>query len=241
MRIRATAMSTDEAPPQNLVGYRTNEEWNDLLAQVGALIGALEEIEDEATKKAVFDALSAIDTVHREALHRLVRLFKEGVLEQVVTDPAIHTLMGMYALLPEPTAGCQKVYDFLAPEQRDDGVRTEPVTMPAHWSPAPVIAAPEPGSVLFMRMEEGSFALANVDGKLFVFDAVCAHHGKLMTGGRLEGVSFICPNGPGCVYDVRSGARLGGGGIECRPVRRDDGGRPLVGFGMPFVPEMPAF
>ena len=236
-----TAMPTDEPEnaPQQLVGYRTNEEWNALIAQSAELLAQVEAIEDEAVKKAVFDALGAIDTVHREALHRLVRLFKEGVLEQVITDPAIHTLMGMYGLLPEPEPGCQKVWDFAADDAPD--IAADAAGTPPHWSPAPVIAAPDPGGVLFMRMEEGSFALANHDGKLFAFDAICGHHRKLMTGGKLEGVSFICPHGPGCVYDIRNGARLGGGGIACRPVKRDDKGRPLVGFGMPFEPQMPAF
>jgi len=41
--------------------------------------------------------------LHREALHRLVRLFKERVLEQVATDPAIRTLLEMYDLLPVHT------------------------------------------------------------------------------------------------------------------------------------------
>ena len=45
----------------------------------------------------------AIDALHREALHRLVRLFKERVLEQVATDPAIRTLLEMYDLLPVHT------------------------------------------------------------------------------------------------------------------------------------------
>ena len=237
-----TAMPTDkhEDQPQELVGYRTNEEWNVLLAQSAELLSAIDKIEDESSKKIVFDALSSIDTIHSEALHRLVRLFKDGVLEQVVTDPAIHTLMGMYGLLPEPEAGCQKIWDFLGSDNELD-VATDPTGSPPHWSPAPVIAAPEPGGVLFMRMEEGLFALANYDDKLFVIDAICTHHGKQMTGGRLEGVSFICPHGPGCIYDIRNGARLGGGGVSCRPVKRDDRGRPLVGFGMPFEPKMPVF
>lgn len=228
------------ADEQALVGYRTNEEWNALLAQSAELLGAVETLDAE-TQKTVFNALSAVDAVHREALHRLVRLFKDGVLEQVITDPAIHTLMGMYGLLPEPEPGCQKVWDFLTPEEETDVTAAVP-DMPPHWSPAPIIAPPVAGEVFFMRMDEGSFALANQDGKLFVFDAVCPFHKKLMTGGRLEGVSFLCPNGPGCIYDIRNGARLGGGGgVTCRPVKADGKGRTVVGFGMPFEPQMPTF
>lgn len=227
--------------PQQLVGYRTNEEWHDLLAQTAALIGTLEEIEDDRVRAQVFDALAAVDTVHRESLHRLVRLFKDGVLEQVVSDPAINTLMGMYGLLPQKTPGCQKVWDFLGPQERAEDVAADPAAMPPHWTPAPG-EAPAEGAVHLVRMEEGSFALARTAGRMFAFDAICHHHGKPMTGGEISDFAFICPHGPGCVYDVRNGARLGGGpGLECRPVRVDDRGRVLVGFGMPFTPDLPAF
>jgi hypothetical protein len=70
----------------------------------------------------------AIDSVHREAITRLVALFKDGVLEQVIQDPAIRTLMEMYDLLPT-TSPCAKVYDFLgateAPGERGRGRRAE--------------------------------------------------------------------------------------------------------------------
>ena len=62
-----------------------------------------------------------------------------------------------------------------------------------------------------------------------------------MTGGTLSSFSWACPIGPGCIYDIRSGARLGGGEpLTCLPVRRD-GDRLMVGFGVPFEPNLPAF
>ena len=109
---------------QPLIGYRTNEEWQDLVAQVATMIDSLEKLKDPQLRRQVFGTLQAIDAVHREALHRLVRLFKEGVLEQVVTDPAIHTLMGMYDLLPAPQTRASQ-YDFLTAEERAAGPRTK--------------------------------------------------------------------------------------------------------------------
>ena len=41
-------MSVDDSN-QALVGYRSNEEWQDLLAQAATMVGSLEEIEDQAT------------------------------------------------------------------------------------------------------------------------------------------------------------------------------------------------
>ena len=70
-------MSEDSADtnPHPLADYRSNEEWQDLVAQTGSLLAALDNIKDEDAKAQVFAALEGIDSVHREALHRLVKLF----------------------------------------------------------------------------------------------------------------------------------------------------------------------
>jgi len=106
---------------QPLVGYRTNEEWDDLLGQIATMIEDLERLEEPDIRGRVFSALQAIDALHREALHRLVRLFKEGVLEQVATDPAIRTLLEMYDLLPATHASSRKVWDFLTAKEKAEG------------------------------------------------------------------------------------------------------------------------
>ena len=76
--------------PQPLIGFMSNEEWERLLVQVSAQIGEMEKLPFPEVRDKVFELLAGIDSIHREALRRLVRLFKEGVMEQVVTDPAIH-------------------------------------------------------------------------------------------------------------------------------------------------------
>ena len=72
----------------------------DVLSADAAAFTEMEELPLPEVKDKVFELLAGIDTIHREGLWRLVRLFKEGVLEQVVTDPAIHNLMELYDLLP---------------------------------------------------------------------------------------------------------------------------------------------
>ncbi len=232
---------SDESGRQGLVGYRTNEEWQDLVAQAGSMLTSLDEIEDEDVKARVFGAMDGVDALHREALHRLVRLFKEGVLEQVITDPAINTLMGMYDLLPPDEPACQKVWDFIPPDA--DAEPTELFGQdPAHWSPAPLDNLPEEGEAFICQMEEGSVLVSRVDGQHLALEANCPTHNDVMTTGRLDGVSWLCPHGPGCSYDMRNGARLGGGnGLECFPTKTDVKGRLLIGFGMPFEPIMPSF
>ncbi|MEM9814074.1 MAG: hypothetical protein AAF913_15560 [Pseudomonadota bacterium] len=239
----------DTGPDQPLVGYRSNEEWQDLLAQTASMIGGLEEIPDEELRAQVFGALGGIDAVHREALHRLVRLFKEGVLEQVVTDPAIHSLMGMYDLLPPETPGCQKVWDFLDEDAVPDlGTARAPdigasaMPDPPHWSPVPDAVVAEGGSAYLCEMDEGPLLILRVEKVDYALSAVCPTHRATMEGGTLDGFTWHCPHGPGCSYDIRNGNRLGGGpGLQCYPVRAEPSGRRMIGFGMPFEPKLPAF
>ena len=256
----------DHAPPvpepraaaDALVGYRSNEEWQDLLGQVAVLLQGVDAIEDESIRAQVFDLLQAIDAVHREATHRLVRLFNDGVLEQVVTDPAIHTLMGMYDLLPQSTAGRAKVWDFIsdAPgtaKGRTPRAKTTPQITPEidnvgapdelpRWLSVAADLQPSQGGASVVEMEDRLIVLAHVDDAHYAADARCPAHQRAMTGGHLTGLSWICPHGPGCVYDIRNGARLGGGApLTCHPVRVAAGGSVQVGFGMPFTPKLPAF
>ncbi len=240
-------MSVEDSS-QALVGYRSNEEWQDLLAQAATMVGSLDEIEDQATRDKVFAAMEGIDAVHREALHRLVRLFKDGVLEQVVTDPAINSLMGMYDLLPPETPGCAKVWDFIGdgddsvPQDQDNAVAAENVTILPHWSPEPREGIAEEGSAYICEMDEGRILLVRVDGVDYALEANCPNHKKPFSDGRLDNVLWHCSEGPGCSYDVRDGKRLGGGqGLQCFPVRVEDDGQRMIGFGIPFEPKLPAF
>jgi nitrite reductase/ring-hydroxylating ferredoxin subunit len=239
-----------ESHSQALVGYRTNAEWNDLVARVGAMVGTLEEMPDPDARSLVMNALQGIDEVHREALHRLVRLFKDGVLEQVITDPAIKTLMGMYDLLPDEARGGARTLDFLTPEERAAGAATPttpevtttaPPELP-RWVPAPLERPLQNGDHAMLRFDGHELIVARVRDEDFAIASVCTRHSHAMSGGTLNAYAWICPLGPGCAYDIRNGARTGGGNpLACHPVRRDDRGRLLVGFGMPFKPAMPSF
>ncbi len=231
-------MSSDA--PQPLLGFRTNEEWHSLVAEASAMIESLGDIADRDLRQQVFGALDGIDAIHREALHRLVRLFKEGVLAQVVTDPAIRTLMGMYDLLPPEPPGCAKVWDFLPDTAAP--VAAESPQEPPHWTPAPLLRAPADGEAMVCLFDEGHVLIADVRGDLFAATAWCRHHNAPMLTGTLSNYSWVCPHGDGCIYDVRSGARLGGGPpLASLAIRRDERDRLLVGFGIPFEPRLPAF
>ena len=227
---------------QSLVGFLSNEQWDALLADVNQHVERIEAWPEGETRQQVFDLLNGIDAMHREALRRLVRLFKEGVLEQVVTDPAIHTLMELYDLLP--------VADGDAPSDKPAyptipirPLRAQPLRYP-HW--VPVLADAREFSADTVRadlaVDGAPLLLARRNDEWFALDGVCAQDGASLEGASASGYTLSCPRHAGCHYDLRTGARIGGGtAIACHPVRIDEQGRVMVGLDMDFKPSLPSF
>ena len=243
--------ASDSLPP--LVGFMTNEEWDELLAHVSGLIVELERIPSPETKGKVFELLAGIDAIHREGLGRLVRLFKEGVLEKVVTDPAIHTLMELYDLLPTGAAPAADATQIPARPHRFPDIpvkvvaaqRVEPASRSRypHWVPA--LEKSEtlaPGCVIELDLDAHRVLLCRVDDEFFALESHCAQDGASLAGAILKSYTLTCPRHPGCYYDVRQGTRIATTSkINCYPVRLGDDERVLIGFDMPFTPLLPTF
>lgn len=228
---------------QQLVGFMSNEEWDDLLSTVAGLLAEVERIPYPGVKEKVFALLQTIDAIHREPLRRLVHVFREGVLEKVVTDPAIHTLMELYDLLPADSAPEAQPLEGRAWKSgltRMAPSKTEP---PPHWVPAlRTRDALPPGKCRAVTVDERAILLCRVDDQFFALEHRCAQGGSSLRGAMLEGYTLVCPNHEGCYYDVRRGTRIGGSEtLQCYPVRADDDGRILIGFGIPFRPNLPSF
>ncbi len=225
----------------------SNAEWNELLAHVNDLIDEMDQLEDEVLRSRVFELLQGIDAIHREALTRLVRLFKEGVMEQVVTDPPIHTLMELYDLLPAPR---QQPEDKRADRRFPNiPIKVEPMAAaqeqapPPHWvpvlGPADTVA---PGETRIVAADDREMLLCRVDDRYYALAPRCLRDAAPLTGARLSRYTLVCPVHQACYYDARSGARIGGeGSIDGYAVRVDDQGRVLIGIGVPFKPDLPAF
>ena len=230
---------------QPLLGFLTNDAWEALLAALNERIERMEALPDGDAKQQVFALLNDIDTMHREALHRLVRLFKEGVLEKVVTDPPIHTLMELYDLLPEPPVPVPSKPAFPVIPIR--ALRTAPPPAPLrypHW--LPVLAQREELASGALRddiaLDGLPLLLARRDDQWFALDGSCPVDGASLQGASWSGYTLTCPNHAGCHYDIRNGARIGGGpGLACHPVKSDEQGRVLVGLDMEFKPSLPSF
>ena len=240
--------------PQPLVGFMSNEALDANLAHLNALIAEMEALPLPDVKEKVFAMLAGIDAIHREGLRRLVRLFKEGVLEQVITDPAIHILMELYDLLPGSGTQEPPAPQSATGAHRGDipvtQVPTEPMPQPKpaaeghpHWVPVLADAAEwPPDEVRVLRLEGREAALCRVADEIFALDNACARDSSSLVGATLNGFTLCCPNHRGCYYDVRNGTELASNrSITCYPVRVVASGAVMVGLGMAFKPKLPAF
>lgn len=231
---------------QQLVGFMSNEEWDELVASVASLLAEVESIPYPGVKEKVFALLQAIDGIHREPLRRLVHVFKEGVLEKVITDPAIHTLMELYDLLPKGSAREAQPLPAEAAKWRARLAQMTPATKESslpHWVPALRHRAALPqGQCEAVTLDDRKLLLCRVDDEFFAVDLRCTDGDASLEGAALHGYTLVCPNHEGCYYDVRHGRRIGGAGaLTCYPVKADDDGRVLVGFGIPYSPNLPSF
>ncbi len=246
---------TEKLPenPQALIGFMTNDEWDDLLSYVNELITEMEELPLPEVKDKVFELLAGIDTIHREGLWRLVRLFKEGVLEQVVTDPAIHTLMELYDLLPpEAEEETEQTGDKLKVNFPNIPIKVMPMekeqapkkaSLFPHWVPA--LKDKEdllPGALRAVQVDDQSILLCRVENEFFALANQCAQDGASLEQSKLSSYTLSCSNHPGCLYDIRQGTRIAGSGeIDCFPVDVTEKGSVMVGIGMEFIPKLPTF
>jgi nitrite reductase/ring-hydroxylating ferredoxin subunit len=252
--------SPSQTPAQPLSGYRSNEEWDQLLEHTQSALDEVQGIADESVRKQVLALLDDVDSIHREALHRLVRLFKEGVLEQVATDPAIHTLLELYDLLP-PTAGTDAAptpakevaavpMKFMRKEQWQAAAqlaaggppKAKAAPMP-HWLPVPLaVGEPGEGGMAMVQLDDQSILMMRAVGQLYAVDARCSTDQQIMAGATLRHYTLVCPHHAGCFYDIRTGNRLAGGGrVEPMAVRVTEAGAIQLGIGMPYVSPVPIY
>lgn len=238
--------------PQSLIGFMSNEEWDDLLGYVDSMITEMEELPLPEVKDKVFELLAGIDSIHREGLWRLVRLFKEGVLEQVITDPAIHTLMELYDLLPaeaendseqvttKPKVNFPNIPIKVMPLEKKEPVKT---SLYPHWVPALSDKEKlESGTLRAINIDNQSVIVCRVENEFFVLANGCAQDGSSLETAKLSSYTLSCSCHPGCHYDIRLGSRIAGeGDIKCYPVQITESDSLMIGIDMAFTPKVPTF
>jgi len=239
------------AHDQERVGFMTNTGWDSLLVQVNQQIEEFENHPLPEVKDKVFSLLEGIDLIHREALGRLVSLFKEGVLEQVVTDPPIHTLMELYDLLPPD------------PEVEEEGFKLDKNGFPSipvemnfsakksaplapkypRWIPVSErYGTIEPNTTQIVEVDGVQVLLCRVKDEYFAMASSCEQDGASLSDASISQYTLSCTAHAGCHYDIRQGTRIGASGsIKCYPVEvaKQDKNRVMIGLDMEFTPTLP--
>lgn len=84
--------------------WLTEVQFNATVQRLDHLVQEFEVLPYPQVREKVFELLQTVDTVHREALTRLVAFVQAqgqaDVLDQAATDPIIHTLFSLYDLIP---------------------------------------------------------------------------------------------------------------------------------------------
>ena len=239
----------DQDSSQQRIGYMTTAGWDKLLDQVSQQIEELDSLPLPEVKDKVFALLEGIDAIHRESLSRLVSLFKEGVLQQVITDRPIHDLMELYDLLPVEAIETEQQFDKngfpLIPIQVIAAENKAPPVQPKfpHWVPVPETQGTlEPNSTRLMDIDGHSILLCRVADEYFALASSCEQDSSSLAEATISKYTLSCPNHEGCYYDVRQGTRIAARGrIDCFPVEvsESDKDRVMIGIDMEFVPDLP--
>ena len=236
---------------QERVGFMTNSGWDRLLVQLNQQIEEFENHPLPEVKDKVFYLLQSIDSVHREALGRLVSLFKEGVLEQVVSDPPIHTLMELYDLLPpEPKVEEEKFSSDKngfpnIPVEMNFTTRKSPPVAPRYprWIPVPATyEALESNTTQIVDVDGVQVLLCRVADEYFAMASCCEQDGASFSDASISQYTLSCAAHLGCHYDIRQGTRIGASGsVKCYPVEvgKQDKNRVMIGLDMEFKPTLP--
>ncbi len=108
----------------------TEAEFQAVGQQLDALVQAFEALPFPEVREMAFDMLQAVDSMHREALWRLVAFFhahgQGDLLDHAAQDPIIHTLLLLYDLVPsEERTQVEAALDLVRPYMQSHGGEIE--------------------------------------------------------------------------------------------------------------------
>ena len=192
----------------------SEREFNAAAQRLDELILEFETLPYPTVRDNFFEALQAVDAVHREALGRLVDLIKardpSGLFERAQQDPVIRTLLVLYDLasgddLPElPSA--QSARNFIALDQLQIAPRRP--KLPAFSELAPLEQVP-PGAMKDFTVGDLRVLVANVAGELYAVRDVCPGSMAPLHLGAFTPPVIVCA-WHNEAYDIRTGKRVDG-------------------------------
>lgn len=203
-----------------------NEEYQQVLHQLEEQIKEAELIPHPKIKDLIFDILQNMDSLHREALARILKEVKEvcpSLLVIFEKDYAILTLLELYDLSSNKPAFKETFIPI------DVSGLYKNIRMPV-WIPAGKLEAFQENTLYPREMEGEHILLAKFKGEVYAFQNSCILSSYSLAEAKIEGYYLSCQC-HGFKYDLRSGELIGQDGkLNTFPVTITEDEKILVGF-----------
>jgi nitrite reductase/ring-hydroxylating ferredoxin subunit len=193
-------------------------------AHIAELMRQFESGDDAVARAKVFELLESVDHLHRTCVWRLFELVTElggkGLIDRVAADPAVKTLFVLYDLIPseplQPVAGSVPVTapheaGFIPAESLR--IRGRP-----DWRVAFARDDLPPGSLRAVEIDGVPVLLCGAEDEVYAYRNGCGGGPLPLHLGTQAGGEIHCP-WHGCRYDMRTGKRIDGTGLDLEPFR----------------------
>ena len=208
----------------------SDEEFNGAVQRLDELVREFETLPYPAVQEKIFEALQAIDAIHREAIARLISaIIEQGhtdVIARAVHDPVMHTLLVLYDLVAS-----DDLPEIPTPENSRNFVPLDQLAPVPHRPQMPVFqevarAADVPaGTMQAFPLGDTLVLIANVSGDFYAVRDTCPSSVAPLHLGAFTPPIVVCP-WHNEAFDIRTGKRADGGSgpaLGVLPVTVSDG------------------
>ena len=213
--VTAAPFRADGAPDAESARPAMSEvEFNATAQRLDVLIRDFETLPYPTIRDQFFEALQAIDALHREGLGRLMKLIEAGdssaVLESAHRDPVIQTLLILYDL-----ASDQELPELPTPQNTRNFIALDQVQLAPRRPKQPVFAElgdasqVPPGTLKDYPLGNARVLVANVGGEFYAVRDVCPGSMAPLHLGSFTPPVLVCP-WHNEAFDIRTGKRVDG-------------------------------
>jgi nitrite reductase/ring-hydroxylating ferredoxin subunit len=189
-------------------------------AQFASIVQRLDELVREfealpypVVRERIFEALQAVDAIHREGITRLVEIAGANntvdLLERAQQDPVVRTLLVLYDLIADeylPELPAQESRNFIALNQLQIVPRR---AKPPAFVELGAMEQVPPDTLKNFQWNEQWILVANVGGEFYAVRDQCPGSMAPLHLGAYNPPVLVCP-WHNEAYDIRSGKRVDG-------------------------------
>jgi len=198
--------------------------------RLAELVSELESLPGSDARSKALELLENVDHLHRTCIWRLFEVLAElggkGLIDRMVSDPAVKTLFVLYDLVPtEPLTPVEATGKVEAPFSSGfvPLSAVSGLNVPPSFKVAFRREDLPPGSLRAVEIDGRPLLLATTDIETFAYRNACLGSILPLHLGTLVAGEIHCP-WHGCRYDARTGRRVEGGEgrLDAFQVRAED-------------------